>query len=70
MIEHGDESVWAIEVKRSLSAKVTKGFYIACEDIKPVRAFVVHSGEERYPIAKGVEDIGVCELVRELRKLS
>lgn len=68
VIEHGDGSVWAIEVKRSLSAKVTKGFYIACEDIKPARAFVVHSGEDRYPISENVEAIGVCELVRELQQ--
>ncbi|MCP4935350.1 MAG: ATP-binding protein, partial [bacterium] len=37
VIEQGDGSIWALEVKRSLSAKAQKGFYIACEDIQPSR---------------------------------
>jgi len=69
VIEHGDGSLWAIEVKRSLTAKPRKGFYSACEDIKPARSFVVHSGDERYPIGEGVEGIGLRELVAELEKL-
>ena len=36
-----DQSLWAIEVKRSLAPKPEKGFYIACDDLKPARAFVV-----------------------------
>jgi len=69
VIEHGDGSLWAIEVKRSLTAKPRKGFYSACEDIKPARSFVVHSGDERYPIGEGVEGIGLRELVAELEML-
>ena len=67
VIEHGDGSVWAIEVKRSLSAKAQKGFYIACEDIRPSKAFIVHSGEDRYPIDENIEGIGLYTLLKELQ---
>ncbi len=67
IIEHGDGAIWAIEVKRSLSAKVTRGFHQACEDLKPARRFVVHAGEDRYPVSKELEAISVHALAEELR---
>jgi hypothetical protein len=50
LIEHGDGSLWAIEIKRSLSAKISRGFYQACSDLKSTRAFLVHAGDDRYPL--------------------
>jgi predicted AAA+ superfamily ATPase len=52
----------AVEIKRGLSPKPEKGFYIACEDIRPDRRFVVYSGEDRYPLDPATEVIGVREL--------
>ena len=49
----------AIEIKHGLSAKPSKGFHNAREDLTPARAFVVTAGEERYPIAHDVEAIGM-----------
>ncbi|MBA3275815.1 MAG: DUF4143 domain-containing protein [Chloroflexia bacterium] len=66
VIEHGDGSLWAIEIKRSLAAGVERGFHIAREDVKPARAFVVYSGDERFPLGPGVEAIGLVELASEL----
>ena len=63
-IDHADGERWAIEIKRSLSAKVRRGFHLACEDIEPTRAFAVHAGDDRYPVTQGVEGIGVRELAR------
>jgi predicted AAA+ superfamily ATPase len=59
---------WAIEVKRSRAAKPGRGFYEACEDLKPAKRFVVHAGVDsgngpsRYPISADVEAIGLLEL--------
>lgn len=58
--------IWAIEIKRGLSAKPTKGFYQACEDIQPSKTFIVYAGEDRYPIAGGVEAIGLSDIAQEL----
>ena len=60
----GQRGLWAIEIKRSLSAKPSKGFYSAREDLKPKRSFVVHGGHELYPIAKGIEAVSLQEMAR------
>ena len=58
----GKRGPWAIEIKRGLSAGPGRGFHHAREDVKPERAFIVYSGDERYPIAKDVEAIGLREM--------
>lgn len=45
----------AIEIRRSLTPKVEKGFFQACEDLVPERCLVVHTGSERFPLQHGVE---------------
>ena len=59
----GKRGPWAIEIKRGLSARLGKGFHHAREDVRPERAFVVHPGEERYPVSKDVEAVGLREMV-------
>lgn len=66
VLEQADGRLWAIEIKRGLSAKPERGFYQAVEDIKPVRAFLVHAGDDRYPISKDIVAIGVRRLAEEL----
>ncbi len=61
---------WAIEVKRSRAAKPGRGFYEACEDLKPAKRFVVHAGEERFPISEDVQAIGLRELADNLSNLN
>lgn len=61
---------WAIEVKRSRAAKPARGFYEACEDLKPAKRFVVHAGTERFPISEDVQAIGVRELADNLSNMS
>jgi len=61
---------WAIEVKRGSAAKLSRGFHHAMEDLAPDRAFIVHSGSDRYPKGDGIEAIGLRELVTELVRLA
>jgi len=70
VLAHNDGTIWAIEIKRSLSAKVARGFHIACEDIKPTRAFLVHAGDDRYPVSEKLEAISVRQLMAELQQLA
>lgn len=65
----GKQDLWAIEVKRGLAARPQKGFYLACDDLGPVRSFVVYSGEERYPLKGGAEAISLRELAALLAKI-
>jgi predicted AAA+ superfamily ATPase len=69
IIEHKNGRLWAIEIKRGLSAKLRRGFYQAFEDLRPERAFAVHAGDDRYPIADGIEAISIRELVKALESV-
>lgn len=66
VIEHANGQTWAIEIKRSLSARVSRGFHTARQDLNPDRTFVAYAGDERYPMAKDMEAIGVRELATRL----
>lgn len=60
--------LWAIEIKRSLNPKLERGFYSACEDIKPARKFVVYAGQEEYALAEDIRAIsllGMCQLLQQ-----
>lgn len=61
--------VWAIEIKRTNAPRIEKGFRIALDDIKPIRAFVVHGGNDGFPLGNGVEAIGVRALAAALAAL-
>ncbi|MEY4463746.1 MAG: hypothetical protein RLZZ81_717 [Pseudomonadota bacterium] len=64
-----NHGLWAIEIKRGLAARPTKGFYTAIEDLKPTKSFVVYSQESQYPINKDVEAIGLYQLISILEKI-
>lgn len=61
--------LWAIDVKRGLAPKVQRGFHNACDDVKPVRRFVVYSGDTRYPMTEQLEAISLHEMTAMLTKL-
>jgi predicted AAA+ superfamily ATPase len=69
VLEIPGNGLWAIEIKRGLAARPEKGFHIACEDLKPARRFLVNAGEDRYPISKNLEAIGLKELATMLAAL-
>ncbi len=57
---------WAIEIKRGLTAKPEKGFYLACEDLQPARRFVVYAGDARFPVSADVEAVGLRAMAETL----
>jgi predicted AAA+ superfamily ATPase len=57
-----DGSLWAVEIKRSLTPKVERGFHAACADLKPARKFVLYPGQERYRVDVDMEAISLQEL--------
>lgn len=61
-----DGRKWAIEIKRSLSPKVERGFHAACADLMPERKFVVYPGAERYPLAADIEALPLVTLAEQL----
>jgi uncharacterized protein len=62
--------LWAIEIKRSLSPTLARGFYEACADLKPAQKWVVYPGTETYPMDTDVHAIpllALCERLSERR---
>jgi predicted AAA+ superfamily ATPase len=60
---------WIVECKRGLAPRVGKGFRVALADLMPDKAFLVGSGDERYPKGDGIEVVGLRTLAEELAAL-
>ncbi len=60
----------AIEIKRSLSPKLERGFYHACEDLKPERRIVIYPGMEPFPLRDGIEVMPLQRAAQTLRQIS
>jgi uncharacterized protein len=70
VLELPGNRLWVMEVKRGLAPKVEPGLLRALEDLQPERAFLLYSGDERYPKGHGIEAIGVREMAQELAALA
>lgn len=65
LLDLGPNKMWAVEVKRSLSnPHPTKGFHLACEDVKAARRLVVYPGEEQYRIDPLTEVVSLPALLK------
>ncbi|KTE21680.1 MULTISPECIES: ATP-binding protein [unclassified Sphingopyxis] len=62
-------ALWAIEIKRSLAPKMERGFYSACEDLKPQRKIAIYPGAEAFPLKEGVEAMPLPFAAQELLSL-
>ena len=61
-----DGKSWAIEVKRSLSPTVGRGFHSGCADLLPTRKLVVYPGNERLHVTADIDALPLDSLAREL----
>jgi predicted AAA+ superfamily ATPase len=61
--------VWAVEVKRSLAPKPSRGFHEALRDLRPEAAYVVYPGEETFPLTDRVMATPLGSLLQALGTL-
>ncbi len=61
-----DQRLWAIEVKRSLSLQLGRGFHQARVDLPPKQTFVVIPGDGGYPLADGLEVLALAQLAERI----
>ena len=54
----------AIEVKYSLSPKLTRSSTSAINEVNPLKTWVVYPGEESYPIKKNIWTLPINQLPR------
>ena len=68
LFERGGKPEMAIEIKRSSSPTLSRGFHFAREVLKVKESFLVHGGEGAWPESDGVTAIGLVELMRKLSR--
>jgi uncharacterized protein len=56
----------AVEIKRSTAPVVSKGFRLACETLQPKATYVVHGGDETWPLDNGITAVTLPDLARRL----
>ncbi len=66
ILEFSPSEKWAIEIKRSSAPFVSKGFHLACEEVKPTRKFVVYSGNDHFTLPGEVTAISLLGLLEEI----
>ena len=69
VIEAGNKKVIAIEIKRSLSPSLSKGFLIGCEDVNATHRYFVYSGAERFRMSKEVTALPLKMMIEELKQI-
>lgn len=68
ILEFSGREKWAIEIKRSTAPTLSKGFYLACEDVVPDKRFVVYAGEDKFPMKENITAISLSGIMEELLK--
>lgn len=66
VLEWSTKERWAIEIKRSSAPSLSKGFHIACQDIKPSKRLVVYSGQDTFSMREGITAISLYDLMQTI----
>lgn len=62
-------AIWAIEIKRTTTPKVSRGFHLSVDDIKADRKILVYAGEREVPVGDGLRAMPLANAVEQLRNL-
>jgi len=65
ILEGPKNQVWAVEIKRTVTPKISKGFILGSEDVGATKRFFVHAGEDRFPLSGNTEAIGIVECIEQ-----
>jgi len=66
ILEWSTTKRWAIEIKRSSAPSLSKGFHIACQDIKPSKKLVVYSGQDTFSIGGGITAMSLRDVMQKI----
>ncbi|MGL3609054.1 ATP-binding protein [Rhizobium sp. G187] len=61
------KALWAIEIKRSLTPKVEKGFYLACDQVQPQRRILIYPGQDVFPLKHDISAMSLAAAAMLLR---
>jgi hypothetical protein len=69
VFERGGSVEMAIEIKRSSSPTLSRGFNLAREALQPKETYLVHGGAESWPAGKSVTALPLSDLMQRLLAL-
>lgn len=69
IIKHPAGELLAIEIKRSLSPQISRGFHEACKDINSTQRYVVYDGKEKLPLGNNICAISLWDLMTTFLKM-
>jgi uncharacterized protein len=69
LIQSPSGNLWAIEMKRSATPKVERGFHLACADLNPTRKFVVYPGIDTYRMSDDITAISLPNFCKAIEAL-
>jgi len=59
--------LWAIDIKKGTAPKITRGFHQACVDVQATQKFVVHGGDDEFPVKYDTIGISLQNLMTRLQ---
>ena len=65
-----DGQRWAVEIKRSLSPKLERGFHSACADVQPHQRWLVYPGQDHWTLADSVQVLPLHSMMLKLQAAS
>jgi hypothetical protein len=68
VLERGGRVEYAVEIKRTTAPDVPRGFRLACDVLKPRATFIVHGGDDEWPMGSGIQATSVRKLMARLRR--
>jgi uncharacterized protein len=69
LIQSPSGNLWAVEMKRSATPKVERGFHHACADLNPTRKFVVYPGIDTYRMSDDITAISLPNFCKAIEAL-
>lgn len=66
VIEFNNQELWAIEIKKSTTPKLSRGFHTACDDLNIKRKYVVYSGNDSFSLSHGVQATSIHHLIKTI----
>lgn len=62
VISGGSEKPVCVEIKRTLSPQITRGFFQAFSDIKAEKGFVIYPGDDFYPLKENISALPYTDI--------
>ncbi|MBX9929903.1 MAG: ATP-binding protein [Gemmatimonadaceae bacterium] len=66
VLERGGVVEFAIEIKRSTAPELTKSFRLACDALRPKSAYIIHGGEDEWPMGQNIRATSLRHLMARL----